>query len=98
MLGVPVCLAVLNTQDGPPQAKSQTGPVLMNDLSRVPQVCLELLQGPSPMETRRHIAVQIEKINHLNAKKMDGFLVALRGELYWFSENRNFAFERVAKF
>jgi hypothetical protein len=63
-----------------PKAKGSTGPLLGEDLARVPEVEFEAalakkITGP---EATKHIAHQIAKINHLNAKKTDGFLEALR--------------------
>jgi hypothetical protein len=55
-------------------------PVRGNDLNRVPEVQFEACQGNVGAEAMKHIAHQIAKINHLNDKKTDGFIDALRSE------------------
>jgi hypothetical protein len=66
----------------PPQVKKPAGPVLVEDLAQVPEV--EFQAAPSKPAAgeaaTRNIAFTIAKVNHLNARKTDGFLEALRGE------------------
>jgi hypothetical protein len=63
----------------PPKTGKATGPALSEDLTRVPEVEFE---GPQAFATRdvKKTAHQLAKINHLNSKKTDGFLEALRHE------------------
>jgi hypothetical protein len=90
----------------PPKTKRITGPVLENDLTRVPEIHFQAAatkaapsaeamkqiarrlhdrvsraarHDPSD-EAMKQIAHQIAKINHLNDKKTDGFIEALRDE------------------
>jgi hypothetical protein len=65
-----------------PKIKKSAGPVLDDDLTRVPEVQFEepLKKDGDGLAARRHIAFQIAKINHLNVKKTDSFLEALRGD------------------
>jgi hypothetical protein len=53
-----------------------------NDLARVPEVEFEAppAKDLAGTEATRRIAHQIAKVNHLNDKKADGFVEALRGE------------------
>jgi hypothetical protein len=46
----------------------------------VPEVQFEAPQGSANAEAIKHIAHQVAKINHLNEKKTDGFMDALRSE------------------
>jgi hypothetical protein len=66
----------------PPRTKKPAGPMLTEELTRVPEV--EFQAPPTkklpPEEASKNVAHQIAKINHLNAKKTDGFVIALRGE------------------
>ncbi len=64
----------------PPGAEKITGPALGDDLTRVPEVAFEAHFGKNTPNTEamKQIAHQIAKINHLNDKKTDGFLEALR--------------------
>jgi hypothetical protein len=65
----------------PPRAKKITGPVVGDDLTRVPEVTFQARpRDPSSAEATKRTAHTIAKINHLNAKKEDGFLKALIGE------------------
>lgn len=62
----------------PPRAPATTGPVLTDDLTKVPEA--EFQQRPeaiNPTELTKQTAHQIAKINHLNAKKTDAFMAAL---------------------
>jgi hypothetical protein len=61
-----------------PEVRKSAGPVLAEDLARVPEV---EFQAEVPVtDARLNTAILIAKINHLNGKKADGFLEALRGE------------------
>jgi hypothetical protein len=64
----------------PPKSRQSAGPVLGNDLSRVPEVRFEAPSNVTNNEALRRIAHQMAKINHLNGKKTDGFIEALRSE------------------
>ncbi len=64
----------------PPKIACMAEPVRGNDLSHVPEVQFEAAQGRANAEAMKHIAHQIAKINHLNDKKPDGFIEALRSE------------------
>jgi HEAT repeat protein len=66
----------------PPDSKNVAGPVIPKDLSQVPEVQFQMplekkLGSP---EAQKQTAHTIAKINHLNEKKTDGFLEALRNE------------------
>ncbi len=63
-----------------PKIERRAEPVRGNDLGRVPEVQFEACQGNVGAEAMKHIAHQIAKINHLNDKKTDGFIDALRSE------------------
>src|SRR5262249_47279283 len=63
----------------PPKIKKITGPVLGNDLTRVPEIQFQASPTADAEATKR-IAHQMAKINHLNDKQTDGFIEALRGE------------------
>ena len=63
----------------PPKKQRVAGPLLGNDLSRVPEVQFVAALGGDG-DAMRKIAHQIAKINHLNHKNADGFMEALRGE------------------
>jgi hypothetical protein len=63
-----------------PKMNASPGPLLNDDLARVPEVEFEAafakkIVGPVATE---YVARQIARINHLNQKKTDGFLEALR--------------------
>jgi hypothetical protein len=66
----------------PPRVKTTAGPVLAEDLAQVPEV--EFQAPPSKKQATqaatRSVALTIARINHLNGKKTDGFLEALRGQ------------------
>lgn len=64
----------------PPKATRIAGPLLGNDLSRVPEVRFEAPQDAVNELALKLIAHQMAKINHLNNKKTDGFMEALRNE------------------
>jgi hypothetical protein len=66
----------------PPKVPKTARPVLAEDLTRVPEVELQaaLSKELSNEEATKRTAHTIAKINHLNGKKTDGFLEALRGE------------------
>lgn len=63
----------------PPQVKPIAGPVLTDDLTKVPEA--EFQARPEKIVAdgtqTHHTAHQLAKINHLNAKKTDAFMVAL---------------------
>jgi hypothetical protein len=63
-----------------PKVGKITGPAHGDDLTRVPEVRFEadFAKNMANTEAMRQIAHQIAKINHLNDKKTDGFLEALR--------------------
>jgi hypothetical protein len=64
-----------------PKVRKSAGPVLVEDLARVPEVEFQAAPDkalPAPDATR-DTAHLVAKINHLNGKKPDGFLEALRG-------------------
>jgi hypothetical protein len=63
-----------------PKLKRVVGPLLTNDLSRVPEVRFQASTKAVNAEARQQIAHQIAKINHLNDKNTDGFIEALRSE------------------
>ena len=63
----------------PPSIERIAGPIRANDLSRVPEVRFQSSQDDANVNSNlSQIAQQIAKINHLNSKKTDGFLEALR--------------------
>jgi hypothetical protein len=63
----------------PPKTQPPTGPVLADDLTKVPEV--EFQAKPEKItqdgKLTEQTAHQLAKINHLNAKKTDAFMVAL---------------------
>jgi hypothetical protein len=64
----------------PPASKNSASPVIAKDLTQVPEVQFQMpldKKLPSP-EGLKQTAHTIAKINHLNEKKTDGFLDALR--------------------
>jgi hypothetical protein len=63
-----------------PQAQAPNGPLTGDDLNKVPEVAFEAarMQKVGGQQATRQIAHQVAKINHLNQKKTDGFLEALR--------------------
>src|SRR5439155_24382353 len=66
----------------PPDCKNPAGAVIAKDLAQVPEVQFQLpldKKIPSP-EALKQTAHTIAKINHLNEKKTDAFLEALRHE------------------
>src|SRR5262249_10473924 len=65
-----------------PEGKKATGPVLGDDLAKVPEVAFEgaLARNVSSQEASKHTAYTIAKINHVNAKNTDAFMQALLGE------------------
>lgn len=64
----------------PPKNAASAGPLSGNDLNRVPEVQFEATSNAVNEEALKRIAHQMAKINHLNDKKADGFLEALRKE------------------
>jgi hypothetical protein len=65
-----------------PKVRKAAGPVLAEDLAQVPEVEFQspLPKGPDAGDLVERTAHTIARINHLNRKKTDGFLEALRGE------------------
>jgi hypothetical protein len=64
-----------------PKVKQLVGPILGEDLSLIPEVEFEAAPARNPSgsgEAMQHIAQTIARINHLNAKKTDGFVETLR--------------------
>jgi hypothetical protein len=65
-----------------PQAKEPGGPLLSDDLTRVPEVSFQ--QAPAkdlpPNEALKRNAHTVAKINHANANKPDAFMEALLAE------------------
>ncbi|MGH7172897.1 MAG: HEAT repeat domain-containing protein [Gemmataceae bacterium] len=64
----------------PPKTVRIAESVRGNDLSRIPEVQFEASSALANEEALKRIAHQIAKINHLNDKKTDGFIEALRSE------------------
>jgi hypothetical protein len=66
----------------PPPDRKLAGPVLSDDLARVPEVEFQapLPKGRPVDKAMEKTAFTIAKINHVNGKRADGFLEALRGE------------------
>jgi hypothetical protein len=66
----------------PPKTRKIAGPVLGDDLTQIPEVQFQArpAKDVSNTEAMKQIAHQMAKINHLNDKKTDGFLEALRKE------------------
>jgi hypothetical protein len=63
-----------------PKIRRSAGPLMTDDLRRVPEVQFEAPSGITNTVAIQHIREQMAKINHLNGKKPDGFLEALRKE------------------
>jgi hypothetical protein len=63
-----------------PKIRRSAGPLLAADLRRVPEVQFEASSGITNTVAIQHIREQMAKINHLNGKKPDGFVEALRKE------------------
>jgi len=63
-----------------PKVKKITAPILGDDLTRVPEVQFQSPDDAANAEAMKKIAHQIAKINHLNTKKTDGFIEALRND------------------
>jgi hypothetical protein len=73
----------------PPKVTKAAGPFLAEDLAQVPEVQFraplvlplnEQATQAANLEATRQTAHLIARINHLNGKKTDGFLLALTGE------------------
>jgi len=64
----------------PPNYPAGTGPVLVDDLAKVPEVSFQAPRTQPTAEGLKQTAHAIAKINHLNEKKTDGFLQALLGD------------------
>jgi hypothetical protein len=66
-----------------PRVRPLASPFLGDDLSLAPEVEFEAAPARNPPgsgEGVKHIAQTIARINHLNARKMDGFIESLRSE------------------
>jgi hypothetical protein len=65
-----------------PRVRKPAGPQLTDDLAQVPEVEFQapLPKSPQAGDLTERTAHTIARINHLNRKKTDGFLEALRGE------------------
>jgi hypothetical protein len=65
-----------------PKVTKAPGPFLAEDLAAVPEVRFQAPQSRdvANQEATRETAYLIARINHLNGKKTDGFLLALTGE------------------
>jgi hypothetical protein len=63
-----------------PKVKKIATPAHGDDLTRVPEVQFQASDDAVNAEAMKKIAHQIAKINHLNAKKTDAFIEALRDE------------------
>jgi hypothetical protein len=65
----------------PPRLKKTAGPLMSEDLAKVPEVDFQapLAKDVSSEEAMKQTAHMIARINHLNGKRADGFLEALRG-------------------
>jgi hypothetical protein len=64
-----------------PKVEKPSGPLLSDDLTRVPEVKFQApTRDASSEEALKRTAHQIAKINHLNKKKTDGFVEALLSE------------------
>lgn len=63
----------------PPKGAPVRGPLLTNDLTRVPEVEFQAKSETRPQGEKmaEQAAHQLAKINHLNAKKTDAFMTAL---------------------
>jgi hypothetical protein len=66
----------------PPKVTKAAGPFLSDDLARVPEVQFQAppSRDVANQEATKQTAHLIARINHLNTKKTDGFLLALTGE------------------
>jgi hypothetical protein len=66
----------------PPNARPISGPQLSDDLSSIPEVEFQAAPGKNQptAELTKQTVHTMARINHLNAKKSDGFLEALLGE------------------
>jgi hypothetical protein len=62
----------------PPKVERITGPVLTDDLAKVPEVGFAARVKVDPKtDMRREAAHQLAKVHHLNAKKADAFMAEL---------------------
>ena len=65
----------------PPKSTRRLGPLLGDDLSKVPEVAFGAeVKKDQANGALQEIAVQVARINHLNSKQQDGFLQALLAE------------------
>jgi hypothetical protein len=63
----------------PPQAAGRVGPLFIEDLAQVPEVVFQEPLAKTP-EALKRTAHTMAKINHLNRRKVDGFMEALLGQ------------------
>ena len=62
----------------PPAASAPVGPVVTDDLAKVPEITFQAPPAKvDPNELQKQTAHQLAKMNHLNAKKTDAFMTAL---------------------
>ncbi|MDB5309247.1 MAG: hypothetical protein JWO38_3449 [Gemmataceae bacterium] len=62
----------------PPKSQAPVGPVLTDDLTKVPEAEFQARSGNAdPNELKKQTAHQLAKMNHLNANKTDAFMTAL---------------------
>ena len=63
----------------PPKVKPHAGPILVDDLTKVPELTFQepLPIAPKAEDMLKQIAHQLAKINHANLKKTDAFMEAL---------------------
>ena len=63
-------------------AQAPVGPLLTDDLERVPEVSLQpaAVRGSSVEANRRQLAQQFARAREGNARKLDGFMEALLGQ------------------
>ena len=63
-----------------PKDRLISGPMLSDDLTKVPEVTFEQLNNQPADKALEHNAHTIAKINHINQKKRDSFMEALLGK------------------
>ncbi|QJW99086.1 HEAT repeat domain-containing protein [Frigoriglobus tundricola] len=67
---------VKNLLPPPPKSGTRRGPVLTDDLTKVPEVAFQA-KPDAPDKAVEQAAHQLAKINHLNAKRTDAFMTEL---------------------
>ena len=63
-----------------PKVRGASGPLLTDDLTKVPEVSFQEIANMPPPKALEYNAHTIAKINHLNQKKTDSFMDALLGK------------------